>query len=49
MFTRTQFLGVVMVVAAWSAAMALPRIWAARHSATGDSLTPLADAIQVAI
>lgn len=47
--SRSQFRATLMILVAWSAAMALPRLWAARHSAQNDGLTPVADAINVAV
>lgn len=47
--SRSQFRATLMILVAWSAAMALPRVWAARHATKNDSLAPLADAIQVAV
>ena len=46
--TRSQFRMTIVVVTLWTAAMMLPRLWAARHAAEGDRLETLADAINVA-
>lgn len=47
--TRSQFRATLMIMVAFSAAMSLPRVWAARRSVDNDALGTVADAIQVAI
>lgn len=49
--TRANFRATLMILVAFSAAMTLPRVWAARHSVTdsGNALGTVADAIQATI
>jgi len=47
--TRSQFRLTLVMLAAWTAAMTWPRLWATRHAAEGDRFEPIADAINVAV
>ena len=47
--SRSQFRATLMILVAWTAAMALPRVWAARHATLDDGLSPVADAINAAV